>query len=156
MSDETDWKFNVLSGAATVHQGAFLLLRRSVRESFLPDVWGIPAGQVHRDEDPRVACVRELREETGLDGQVVDQMGYSRFTSRRGAIELNNIQLNFLVVVPAEDVQLNPSSHSAFTWISLDDIYSGFLDDFTRTIMTSARQLWKEYRDPAESRQHIT
>ncbi len=35
--------FNVLAGAATVHDGVFLLLKRSQLESFLPDTWGIPA-----------------------------------------------------------------------------------------------------------------
>jgi hypothetical protein len=46
------WESNVLAGAATVYDGSFLLLKRSGRESFLPDVWGIPAGQVQQREDP--------------------------------------------------------------------------------------------------------
>lgn len=144
MSRSTQWKFNVLAGAATVREdGRFLLLKRSRRETFLPDVWGIPAGQVQRDEDPEEACLRELREETGLKGTIVDLMGYSRFTSERDSAELNNLQLNFLVEVDEEDVRLD-SSHSAFKWITLDDLYLGIVDDFTRQIMTSARQCYKE------------
>ncbi len=153
MSSEVDWKFNLLAGAATVHDGRFLLLRRSSRESFLPDVWGIPAGQVQRGEDPGDACLRELLEETGLPGQEAELMSYSTFTSKRSATELNNLQLNFLVVVPANRVRLNRASHSAYKWISLDEIENGLLDEFTREIMESARMLCKERARP-QDRQH--
>jgi 8-oxo-dGTP diphosphatase len=138
------WESNVLAGAATVHDGFFLMLRRSYRESFLPNVWGIPAGQVQRGEDPDVACLRELKEETGLRGQIVRLIGFSTFPSKRGSVELNNVQLNFLVDVPDVDVKLNRASHSEFKWISLDDTNSEFLDGFTRKIMLSARRGYEE------------
>jgi len=140
------WQSNVLAGAATVHNGLFLLLKRSRQESFLPDVWGIPAGQVQQGEDPQAACERELKEETGLRGRVVDLMGYSTFVSSRDGVELNNIQLNFLVLVHERDVTLNLASHSDSRWISLGDAENELLDSFTRQIMTSARQRYEEMR----------
>lgn len=72
MTKQTRWAFNILAGAATVHNGLFLLLRRRAKESFLPEAWGIPAGQLLPTEDPSEACLRELREETGLHGKVID------------------------------------------------------------------------------------
>lgn len=138
------WESNILAGAATVHDGQFLLLRRSGRESFLPNAWGIPAGQVEQREDPSNACIRELLEETGLHGTVADLIGYSTFVSERGDIELNNLQLNFLVHVDDWDVTLNRASHSDFRWVSLDDIDSEFLDSFTKGIMILARQHYRE------------
>lgn len=152
MNRETDWKFNLLAGAATVHDGLFLLLRRSSRESFLPGAWGIPAGQVQRGEDPSVTCRRELLEETGLHGRIIDTIGYSHFTSLRQGVELNNLQVNFLVAVPELDVTLDPASHSEYHWISLDEPDSDFLDEFTRNILESARHRYKETSDSKLSR----
>jgi 8-oxo-dGTP diphosphatase len=144
MNRKKQQQFNILAGAATVHDGLFLLLKRSRRESFLPDVWGIPAGQVQHDEDPKEGCARELLEETGLEGSVVDLIGYSTFTSKRGGIELSNVQLNFLVYVDDGRVELDPGSHSDARWISLKDSENDLLDPFTREIMESAQLHYKE------------
>lgn len=140
MTQETRWAFNVLAGAATVHNGSFLLLRRSGNESFLPDAWGIPAGQLLPAEDPGEACLRELREETGLHVKVVELIGYSTFLSKRADADLSNVQLNFLVHVDDRTVKLNYDSHSDACRISLDDTNSTLVDGFTREIMSAARQ----------------
>lgn len=140
MTQETRWAFNILAGAATVHKDSFLLLRRSTKESFLPAAWGIPAGQLLPAEDPSEACLRELREETGLHGKVVELLGYSTFQSKRAGTDLSNLQLNFLVQVDDRAVKLNYDSHSDACWISLDDTDSTLVDSFTREIMSSARQ----------------
>jgi 8-oxo-dGTP pyrophosphatase MutT (NUDIX family) len=137
------WESNVLVGAATVHDGQFLLLRRSGTETFLPDLWGIPAGKTHWGEDPSAACIRELHEETGLQGQIADLVGYSTFMSKRGDVELSNVQLNFLVHVQHNDVKLDPASHSEFRWIPLDDRDNDLLDPFTKDIMISALQYYE-------------
>jgi 8-oxo-dGTP pyrophosphatase MutT (NUDIX family) len=139
----------VLVGAATVCGEQFLLLKRSCRESFLPDIWGIPAGWVEFDEDPGAACARELAEETGLQGDIVCLIGYSTFGSRRDDVVLSNIQLNFLVQVSGYEsadelpaVQLDKSSHSAARWISLTEPENDLLDSFTKEIFTSTREIW--------------
>lgn len=144
MTQETRWAFNILAGAATVHKDSFLLLRRSTNESFLPAAWGIPAGQLLPAEDPSEACLRELREETGLHGKVVELLGYSTFLSKRAGTDLSNLQLNFLVQVDDRAVKLNYDSHSDACWISLDDTDSMLVDSFTREIMSSARQHLEE------------
>jgi 8-oxo-dGTP diphosphatase len=144
MTLKKQWESNVLAGAATVHNGLFLLLKRSKRESFLPDTWGIPAGQVRRREDPSDACLRELLEETGLQGTVVDLVGYSTFASTRNGIELSNLQLNFLVRAEDRTVKLDPASHSDSRWIALDDTSNDLLDPFTREIMFAACDHYKE------------
>ena len=147
MTRERRWESNVIAGAATVHNGQFLLLKRSARESFLPNVWGIPAGQVKPGEDPRDACLRELFEETGLQGTVLDLVGYANFVSRRENVDLSNVQLNFLVRVDDSDVKLDDTSHSEAEWITLGDLGSRLLDSFTRKIMID---VLRHYRAEAD------
>jgi 8-oxo-dGTP diphosphatase len=133
------WAPGVLVGAATVYDDQFLLLRRSDSESFLPGVWGIPAGKVQPGEDPKEACLRELGEEAGLTGDVLGLMDYAVFSSRYNGNDLSNLQLNFLVRASENYVRLSPS-HSEFRWISLEDSDNKLLDPFTRNIMKCAKR----------------
>jgi ADP-ribose pyrophosphatase YjhB (NUDIX family) len=137
--DDKVWRseFNTLAGAATIRDGQFLLLRRSARETLLPNIWGIPAGRVNYNEDCADACLREL-EETGLKGGgIVELVGYSYFASKRGTGQLRNVQLNFLVEVTDDQVVLDSDSHSAFLWIPMNDVDNNLLDPFTREITLS-------------------
>lgn len=60
----------------------------------------------HHAEDPGDACLRELHEETGLHGEIIELIGYSMFRSKRAGTDLSNVQLNFLVHVDDDNVKL--------------------------------------------------
>ncbi len=53
-------------GAVVVHHDRLLLIRRG--QGVAVGRWSIPGGRVERDELVAEATVRELREETGLEG----------------------------------------------------------------------------------------
>ena len=42
-------------------------------------VWGLPKGAVEEEESPEGAAVREVREETGLDAEIEDDLGTIRY-----------------------------------------------------------------------------
>lgn len=88
-----------LAAAIVVHDSKVLVIRRSIREGYLPGVWGVPCGKVdeHRGERARQAVLRELREETGLNGQIVCFAGWSKFASNWRDRRTQNIQWNYLV-----------------------------------------------------------
>lgn len=50
------------------------------------DVWALPKGNVDPGEKPAETALREVREETGLEGRLVTKLGDVRYVySRRGA-----------------------------------------------------------------------
>ncbi|NIM92862.1 MAG: NUDIX domain-containing protein [Anaerolineales bacterium] len=62
----------VAAAALIEHEGRVLLVKRR----FNPEMgkWGLPAGFVDAGEDPKVALVRECREETGLNVRILRLM----------------------------------------------------------------------------------
>ena len=47
--------------------GRFLITRRVMTKAWAPGWWEVSGGAVQAGEDSKVAVVREIREETGLD-----------------------------------------------------------------------------------------
>ena len=54
-------------------EGGLLLVQRATEPGM--GKWGLPSGFIEIDETPEEACLRELKEETGLTGKIVCLMG---------------------------------------------------------------------------------
>jgi len=61
-------------------RGDILLVQRGVEPG--KGKWGLPSGFIEIDENPQQGCLRELKEETGLDGNISELIGvYSQESS---------------------------------------------------------------------------
>jgi 8-oxo-dGTP diphosphatase len=84
-----------------------LIVRRSNTEGFLPGRWGVPCGKVDENETSRQAVLRELFEETGLTGSVIEHVGQSDFPSLWRGRQVENIQHNYLVSSEIDPVRVD-------------------------------------------------
>ncbi len=56
--------------------------------------WGLPGGFIEREESPEIAAIRELKEETNLDGNIVSVLGTcSQFNTMHGDILLIGMEV---------------------------------------------------------------
>lgn len=72
--------FHHSAGAVVIDEGQCLLIRRGLE-------WAFPKGHLERDESPEQAAVREVREETGVQIELLASLGLTRyeFKSHTGA-----------------------------------------------------------------------
>jgi 8-oxo-dGTP diphosphatase len=62
-------------------EGDILLVKRGVEPA--KGKWSLPSGFIEIDETPEEACLRELKEETGLEGSILGLIGvYSQSSPR--------------------------------------------------------------------------
>ena len=63
------------SAAALVRneKGEILLVKRGVEPGL--EKWALPSGFIEIEETPEEACLRELKEETGLEGEIIRLVG---------------------------------------------------------------------------------
>jgi 8-oxo-dGTP diphosphatase len=134
-----------LAAAVVIHHDRVLIVRRSKHERFLPLIWGVPCGKIDGNEDPRRAVLRELKEETGLEGEVITEIGRSEFLSQWRGRETKNFQTNYLVYVKGQptDTDVNnmplitlPKRDQLSQWVRLTEVFDfDGVDEYNREII---------------------
>lgn len=102
-------------GAVVRNAGCLLVVKRGMP----PEAgrWSLPGGKVEAGETIRQAVVRELREETGLDGTCGDLVGWVE----RIATDTHFVVLDFVVEV--EGVEAIPGDDAAeVAWVELGEV----------------------------------
>jgi ADP-ribose pyrophosphatase YjhB (NUDIX family) len=83
MADEGRWE--VGAAGAVLHEGRVLLVRHTYGEG--KGRWILPGGHATHEERLDQTAVREVREETGVEAEVVDVISLrTRYTERGGAV----------------------------------------------------------------------
>lgn len=68
-----------------------------------PEKWhGLVAGFLEKGETPEDSVLREVKEELGLDGQIVDFVGYYSFTLRNQLILAFHVQAEGEIILGEE------------------------------------------------------
>jgi 8-oxo-dGTP diphosphatase len=97
-----------------------LLLKRNAQRRTSPNKWQTPSGFINEGESAEEAVLREVMEETALEGvikksgsvfEVVDE--WARW-----------IIIPFLISVKSDKVVIDTREHSEFRWVKVNDISS--------------------------------
>ena len=95
------------------------LAARRVRSGDL--AWGLPKGLVERGERHEEAALREVREETGLEAEILHDLGeISYFFSWAGA-RVRKVVHFFLMAATGGDVSEHDDEMEEVRWFALDE-----------------------------------
>ena len=91
--------------------------------------WGPPSGFIEVGETPEEACLRELKEETGVSGQVVRLVGVSRLGDKE--VYGDMLMVRYLVKVGDEEITPGDEVEDArfFDIAELSDNYARHISD---------------------------
>jgi len=108
--------------AAVNDEGKILIAKRNLEPG--KNSWALPGGFVEQDETPEDTCLRELKEETGIDGEITKLIGvYIQRTRKYGSL----LVIGYLVDVLHENISINSEVKEA-KFVSKRDIpYIPFL-----------------------------
>jgi 8-oxo-dGTP diphosphatase len=105
----------VAVGAIVVRDGMLLLVRRGRGAG--AGRWSVPGGRLEWGETLAGAVVRELREETGLDGVCERFVGWVE----RISADYHYVIVDFAVTVVGGELRAGDDAAEA-TWVDIDDV----------------------------------
>ena len=145
-----------LAAAVVIHKDQVLLVRRSKTEGFMPGVWGVPCGKLDPiDRSLEAAAVRELREETRLEGIVLAQAASTEFRSIWQGQPAINIQHNYLMkltgIKPLGTPDVRPPLKDQDSkWVPVNRIDDAGLDEHNLRSVHHVLSVWSRPLGPAD------
>jgi len=118
--------------AITVKGKKVLLIKRGIAPR--KGMWGPPSGFIEVGETSEEACLRELKEETGVSGQIVRLLGVSRLRDK----EIYGDMLMVRYLVNAGDEEITPGDEVEdarfFDIAELSDNYARYFSEIIESI----------------------
>jgi 8-oxo-dGTP diphosphatase len=126
----------VLVGAAVIHEGRILLLKRLETKRFLPGYYDVPGGKLEEGEEPNTAVLRELKEETGLVGRIIRPYNVWHSILDIGGDKEHIIEVDYLVEVKdTNGIVLSRTEFSEYIWADRHSIPEKITPELKGTIL---------------------
>jgi len=95
-----------------------LILKRNSERSSSPNKWQFVSGYIKEEEPAEEAVLREVEEETGLEGKILKAGNSLEVEDRWGRW----IITPYLISVESEEVEIDQNEHTECRWIKPDRI----------------------------------
>lgn len=113
-----------------IHEERILLTKRSTEAAVAPGVWNVPAGKVKFNEIPAEAAIREMKEETNIEVEEVEEIQVRTFEGQTVLEPIYRLIYTYVVKVTEQQLkhfQLN-DEHSESRWITREELHSSDFD----------------------------
>lgn len=121
----------VITAVAFIHHDfdgtqKVFLPKRAATKKFLPNVFEMPGGHIDYGEDLVDGLMREVQEEFGMKIKVGDP--FAAFTYVNDVKRSHSVEVVYFAQFtdPLENITLDPSDHSEFVWLSLEELSEAY------------------------------
>lgn len=105
--------------------------------------WGLPKGHVQRGETAEAAACREVAEETGLNGEIVQHLATIEYWFRAGTVRVHKYVDLFLIRYIDGDLNPQVAEVDDARWVPLSEALRMASFDREREVLAQADSLWR-------------
>lgn len=102
------------------HHRYLALLRSTPHPGEAEPKWDIPGGRINPGEPTTEALAREIREETGLVLESIDNIAAVQDITRVPGRHV--VRITYFVTCQPGTISLQASEHSAFQWVTITEL----------------------------------
>lgn len=111
-------KVIVVTKSIVEFDGRYLIVKRCDEDEIGAGTWEFPGGKLEFNESMEDCILREIKEETGLDAEIV-KLGY--VTDFFTAHDRKVVLINYICRAKSANVTIS-AEHSDFKWVNKDNI----------------------------------
>jgi len=111
--------------------------------------WGLPKGIVEKGEESAQTALREVAEETGLEGEIVGKLGYIEYWFRNpeDKILYHKFVDFYLLEYRSGEVEKHDWEVEQARWFPIEEAIERISFDNERDILRKAKDEWERKRD---------
>lgn len=135
--------YRIAVEAIIVHEGKVLLAKRADNGA-----WYVPAGKAKYEETPKEAVIREVREETNLEVDSIEELHVRAFKGRKASGDFYRVMFTYLVRPGNGDIRsfrLN-DEHTEYAWVGRQELgesrYDSLLPEVRRIVADVLSSRW--------------
>jgi ADP-ribose pyrophosphatase YjhB (NUDIX family) len=126
-----------------VKRDAAALIARHDRRGRL--VWSLPKGHIEAGETAAQAAVREIAEETGIHGRILDELGTIAFWFVAEERRVHKTVHHFLLVATGGSLSDEDPEVVETAWVALDDLQDRLEYPDERDLVRSVRRMLSDH-----------
>jgi 8-oxo-dGTP pyrophosphatase MutT (NUDIX family) len=115
-------------------------------------IWTLPKGTPDLGETREMTALREVREETGLDVRIVDEVGTIEYVfTRKGRLVKKQV-FHYLMIAVGGSVEAHDHEYDEARWFPLEEALHGLSYDNEKDIVSQAEPRMRAWlaKPPAE------
>lgn len=104
-------------------------------------LWSLPKGHIEAGESAEQAAVREVAEETGIVGRIVERLGTIEFWFMADGRRVHKTVHHFLMRAEGGELSDDDVEVSAVAWVPLEELGTTLAYEDERTLVARAPEL---------------